>query len=339
MNLDEIKRRIQAHFSDGLVTIVGSGYSAAFGLPTMPQLAERLKLEMASSSNANDPEWLNVVSALDDEETLETALDALSDNSPLITEVVALIADAILAKESVALAEIAAGRRLGLSELIKHIAIDGQATIITTNYDRLVEFAVELAGYAVENTFLGEHVGVFDPERARQALHSDVVTRSRSKLFVKYRPHIRIRKPHGSLDWYERESRPIRCVHRIDLPRLMITPGSSKYLLGYALPFDRHRELANREIDSAARFLAIGFGFNDEHLQTHLGPRISAGVPTLILARTLTDAAREVLGGENVIAIERCDSATSNVYVGPLTETVPIPDLWTVEVLIDEVLT
>ena len=42
MHIGEIKKRLQEHFTDGLVTIVGSGLSVACGLPGMRELAVAL---------------------------------------------------------------------------------------------------------------------------------------------------------------------------------------------------------------------------------------------------------------------------------------------------------
>ena len=65
----------------------------------------------------------------------------------------------------------------------------------------------------------------------------------------------------------------------------MITPGINKYRAGYNSPFDKHRDLANDYIKLAGRLLVVGYGFNDDHLQTHLVRRIQDGTPTLILNR------------------------------------------------------
>jgi hypothetical protein len=60
----------------------------------------------------------------------------------------------------------------------------------------------------------------------------------------------------------------------------------------YSAPFDKHRELANNYIDQAARLLVVGYGFNDDHLQTHLVKRIRDGLPTIILTRTPSGIAK-----------------------------------------------
>jgi hypothetical protein len=90
----------------------------------------------------------------------------------------------------------------------------------------------------------------------------------------------------------------------LDTDRLMITPGTSKYRKGYDTPFDYHRTAANRAIDSAAGFLIIGYGFNDDQLETHLRPQLSLGKPCLILTKALTPNATEVLeNNRSVLAL------------------------------------
>jgi hypothetical protein len=65
----------------------------------------------------------------------------------------------------------------------------------------------------------------------------------------------------------------------------------NKFRSGYESPFDKHRERANEEIDRASRFLILGYGFNDDHLETHLKPKLRAGRPTLLITLQVSEAA------------------------------------------------
>jgi hypothetical protein len=119
----------------------------------------------------------------------------------------------------------------------------------------------------------------------------------------------------------------------------MITPGESKYHRGYEQPFDHHINLGNRAVDSASGVLAIGFGFNDSHLQKHLEPRIKQGLPCLMLTRELTDAATALLASSpNVIAIERLAPDGTRVHTSTGSEDFPNSGLWQLDKFIDEVL-
>lgn len=333
---DDLISRLQNHLSDGLVAIIGSGHSISLGLPSMAELASILLTEVPTRLSAPDAAWTTVAQKLEQGVNLEAALADVDASSALLSTLVTVTADAIAKAETVAIADVVAKRRaLPLATLIPHLAISQPATVITTNYDRLVELAIEMAGFAVECSFLGKHLAPFNPDAARRALRSEVVGSRR--LSMRYRPNIAVRKPHGSLDWYARGEDLVRCPYPVDLPRLMITPGASKFVRGYERPFDRHRELANQAIDKAARFLTIGYGFNDPHLQTHLSARIQAGIPTVILARTLSDPARALRASPSVIAIER-EGDGAKVYIDGRTASIS-KSLWSLDIFVKEVLT
>jgi hypothetical protein len=113
-------------------------------------------------------------------------------------------------------------------------------------------------------------------------------------------------KPHGSLDWYVRNGTPVFHASTLtEATRLIITPGNNKFRNGYESPFDHHRNRANEAIDKASRYLILGYGFNDDHLETHLTPAIKNGKPTLVITRSLSPKVEELAKSyTNVIAIE-----------------------------------
>jgi hypothetical protein len=153
---------------------------------------------------------------------------------------------------------------------------------------------------------------------------------------------VNVYKPHGSLDWYHREGKPVRYGGDLASPRLIITPGLNKFRNGYASPFDRHRERANAAIDRASRFLIIGYGFNDDHLETHLTPRIRSGIPTLLLTHSLSSNALKLAREcANVVAIQRAIVAGgegSSVFVNKAEIQLPALSLWEINTFVSEVL-
>jgi hypothetical protein len=335
---EPLRRRLQDHFSDGLVTVIGAGHSAALGIPGMDMLATELRDKLPALAGANLPEWEQVAERLG--EGLEGALDALSDDSALTTPIVACTARFLSAMEKDVISQILSDeRRIALAELLPHIAFAADAQVITTNYDRIIEIAVELAGLALDCSFPGAHACPFDPEASHAAMRSEIVKKG-TNTWLRNRRHVRLWKPHGSLDWYTRaDGSALRTPYRVGLAPLMITPGSSKYLRGYNPPFDRHREEANHAIDHAARLLCIGYGFNDPHLQTHMAPLIRAGTPTLMLTRTLSMAARELASaGAGVIAIERSQMGGTYIHTSDGRHELSNSELWTLDGFIDEVL-
>lgn len=338
--LAQVKKRLQDHFTDGLVTVVGLGHSAAFGLPTMGQLADALLDALPGPAGDANGVWRSVAARLQQDWNLEAALDAVDADDPIVGDIVSATADIVQRAEKKAISDILEGtQRLAIAELARFLAPGGSCTVITTNYDRLIELAVEMAGFAIDSSFLGEHFARYGAEASRGALRSDVVPRGRN-LRMRYRRHVRICKPHGSLDWYVHAGVPLRTPHAVPLPRLMITPGSGKYRLGYNQPFDLHREQANRAVDNAARFLVIGYGFNDDHLQTHLEQRILEGAPCLVLTKNLTDRARGLSAAapSSVIALESDGHGGTLLHMDDNVFVIEQQELWQVETFVDEVL-
>ncbi len=341
MEADELQRRLQTFFADGVVAVIGLGHSASHGLPTMPELADGLRTGMATElTPAEDAEWRPVDEALDRGFHLEAALDAISHESPLIDRIINAAAELILAAEQPALDRLSRGvDRFPLAELLPKLAVGGTARVITTNYDRLIELAAELAGLFLDTGFVGSHYAACNPALSHAALRSAILKRGRKQKF-EYRPHVVLDKPHGSLDWYAHDETPIRSPYKLELPRLMITPGQSKYHRGYEQPFDHHISHGNQAIDRATGVVAIGFGFNDSHLQKHLEPRIKQGLPCLIITRELSEAATVLLqASPNVVAIERLPPDATRIHDATGSEDFPASNLWQLGNFIDEVLT
>lgn len=276
----------------------------------MPQLATLL-LEEITAPGAK-PEWAAVAEKLRAGVDLEKALDDVGTDSALLDEIVATVAREVVTREAEVLAQMASGDlKLPLSGLIELLARvnPGRMVIVTTNYDRLVEAAVEHAGLLVDCSFPGSYFSPFDPSQASLAF---ATPGPRGGAAVK-RQHITVAKPHGSLDWYATGAGPVRSVVEIDAPRLIITPGSSKYERGYERPFDHHRECGNAAVKRAKSLVFVGYGFNDSHLQTHLDHRLRSGAPAVIVARTLSASAKALLADSpEALAFERVQTTDPN---------------------------
>jgi hypothetical protein len=213
--------------------------------------------------------------------------------------------------------------------------------VITTNYDRLLEFSCDLSGLSVDSGFVGNALGRFDEVASQNEMLVPSRMRRGSVPATSHKPHIRLSKPHGSLDWYSVDDEARRSVLHVDAPRLMITPGQSKYLSAHKPPFDAHMQRAKEAIDRATSLIFVGYGFNDVHLQTHFPPRLRAGVPTVVLTRTLTDSARlYVAEHPHMLALEQSQTNGNDTVVRHKNESTTFPNdsLWSLEQLMSEVL-
>lgn len=272
---------------------------------------------------------------------------ALLNNPPtpsLESYISELTASLISEKEKLVISEIFSGtRKLRLSRLLSYVIKSPSGIpIITTNYDRLVEIAAEEAGLGVDTMFAGRFVCILNERESQLSFCRKIVTKGR-KSSLQYKHRVRVFKPHGSLDWYLRDGRPVSYHGDLpSMPRLIITPGHNKFRNGYDSPFDHHRSRANEAIDRAQRFLIIGYGFNDDHLETHLSPAIRDGKPALIITHSLSSKARQLaLDFNNVIAIESNDRdgvSSSDLIIDKEKITISDCCLWDINSLITEVL-
>lgn len=344
MELHEVKTRLQQHLSDGLVMVVGSGLSCAEGLPGMGELADHLRATVGLGLADEDAEiWATLVPLI-----LAKGIEAAlleKPPTPALESAIAVATGAMVSeRERTVITEVFAGaRKLRLTRLMAHVlkAPTG-IPIVTTNYDRLVEIAVEEAGIGADTMFSGRFAGTLNERESQLSFCRNVFLKKRIVTFH-YQSRAVICKPHGSLDWYLRNGRPV--CYSGDLPgaaRLIITPGQNKFRNGYESPFDHHRSRANEAIDRASRFLILGYGFNDDHLETHLSPAIRGGKPTLMMTRSLSPAAEAMaISHANVIALDHAQHASvdgTRVILDKAQIFFPGLALWDVHSFIEEVL-
>jgi SIR2-like protein len=341
-DMNAVKLLLQRHFGDGLVVVIGSGLSCAEGLPSMSELGDHLILVVGKVLPPEDQGAWGRISNLVKKKGLESAL--LTDPPPPAVEaaIAKATSELILAAEEKVISEVFRGiRTLRFTRLIPHLLKPPTGLpIVTPNYDRLIEIACEEAGLGVDTMFVGQFAGELNEVESKLSFLREVKLQG-DRVRRRFRDRAVVFKPHGSLDWYHRVGKPVRYSGTLDATRLIITPGLNKFRNGYESPFDRHREKANRAIDNASRFLVIGYGFNDDHLQTHLTPMISSGKPTLLMSRNLSPVALELARRcPNVIAIDAAPnngSSATRVFIACSEVTIGGPALWDLQHFVSEV--
>lgn len=287
--------------------------------------------------------WANISAAIT-ADGLEAALLKHPPNSGIEPLIGIATAELISSREREVVTEVFNGqRKLRLTRLVGKMLKPGSGIpIVTTNYDRLVEVAIEEAGLGVDTLFLGHFAGWLDPKHSHLSFCQNVRLHGKRPVYS-YRERALVFKPHGSLDWYLREGRPVRYAGELPgATRLIITPGQNKFRNGYNSPFDIHRERGNHAIDHALRFLVLGYGFSDDHLETHLTPAIQSGKPTLILTYALsTKAAQLAAEHPNVLAMDHATQAGvagTRVIHHQTDHFLPGLSLWDVNSFVSEVL-
>ena len=340
MELDEVKRIIQDFFQENTVTIVGSGLSLAEGIPGMTALATELLSQIPKLLSKPDIDiWSKIAADLSSGIGLEQALHNTKPSTTIEKHIRKITAQYIGNAEAEVLKEIIYNnKQLRFSKYLNHFNIRNNGLfVITTNYDRLIEYACEANGVLVDNLFTGKFLARFDPERSKYAFCSNLIT-SGGKRKLEYHPKVTLLKPHGCLSWQIINGKPYS-VHQTHFDdNLIITPGINKYKEGYNEPFDTHRAKANTAIDSAQRFIIIGYGFGDEHLETHLLPQLKNGKPALILSRSISEKVINLINRcQNITAICSVDFSDSKVITQSNETIFKNLNLWDINEMLKEV--
>ena len=342
MNYDALVKFVQEHFTDGLALVIGSGLSSAEDIPGMPALATQLSSRSTMLTGDSATHWKLIRAKLDDKKGLEAALQDHAPNEELEAWIVQETTGLLLPKEREIISAVLRGEHtLRLTTFLNKVLKPATGLpILTTNYDRLIEVACEMAGLHVDTTAIGQYAGTFDHKKSCMGSCQGITSRGKTPV-LSHLPRAIVLKPHGSFDWYKTNNDARRCSLDLDAERLIITPGLNKYRAGYNAPFDKHRDLANDYIKQAGRLLVVGYGFNDDHLQTHLLKRIQDGTPTLILNRSASLPVEQIAK-----TAPRCVLLSKpNAYAGVVMVTnghqldQAGPDLWDIGILTKELLT
>nr|WP_236001133.1 SIR2 family protein [Agrobacterium leguminum] len=203
--------------------------------------------------------------------------------------------------------------------------------VVTTNYDRVAEFACNSKNVLFQTGFAPGYIQKWESTSRVKFTHAAKPSRV-----------VKIWKVHGSLDWFRTADERTIGLPVFELPSaehytpLIVTPGLNKYEKTYEDPFRTTINGADSALKNASAFLCVGFGFRDQHIHPKIIERCrERNVPTVVLARTLTDEAKDFLktkAGTNYLGIERSGSG-SRVFspTHPNGIEITVSDLWSLD--------
>ncbi|MCP9627152.1 SIR2 family protein [Rhodopseudomonas palustris] len=285
--------------------------------------------------------WADVQPSLSDalEETLNRIALSTPGRDELITairkETASLIAKATAQAEE-KISQTATPTKLAPARLLRRL-YNGAAqnadcvTVITTNYDTLVECFCDLANLPIDNGFVGFFRRQLRPGSLFRTTYSrsTAPVRNGKQAQFTYQPQrmVRLVKPHGSITWHHTENGPIEILGKFaQHAHAIVVPGPSKYedsLLNKL--FDGLRMEMNSAVERATALLCIGFGFNDVHLQGTIEARLQAGMPAIILSLGLTPNIESALSRhKDLIAISQHETGSA-IRIGTDRLLVPQP--------------
>lgn len=343
IDMDNLKKNLQSFFDQGTVTIVGSGLSCAEGISGMKALSEKLIEDVPNKLSNEDMEcWRNIEETLNNGTDLESTLQQNKATNNIERAIIESAYELISSEDISIFKEIIEkSRKLRFSEYLSCFNVDlYNLVVITTNYDLLIEYACEIKGLVYSDSYYGKIISKYSPENAEKEMLKGI--KRGKKPMNHYKPHIKIYKPHGSINWklINGELNKINHVN-CGIP-CIITPGSNKYEKGYEEPFDYHIGKMGQEIDNAKRLIFIGYGFNDNHLETHLNKPENISKPKLIVTRTLYGNAKKIVDNSpNTIAIEEMKindkSYGTRIYFEKQKYEIKDNKIWDIAELIKEV--
>ena len=311
MTIDTLARLAQDCIKHHPVVVLASGASMDHSIRGMTALSEVLQEKLSLDNDQERRAWQEILASLHRGVGLEQALQDTASPPSLIRKIVALTWETI-ASDDLALLHRAALRteQFPLSRLIEGLFKSTNTTIniVTPNYDRVAEYATDLAQCV--------HATGFVPGIIRSREGTETTSIRNGPYLART---VRIWKVHGSLDWFEDQNRnvisiPVTTCLPIGLTPLIVTPGVSKYERTHDEPFRSAIHGADAALETANALLCVGYGFRDTHIQAKLIERCrQASIPVVILARTLTDEAKQFLktcSRSPYLALEHCEEGT-----------------------------
>jgi len=301
------------------VIILGSGASAAHAIPGMWPLAEYL-LTLAGVTDpdsAEEAEWAAFKNKLTNDIDLETALGAVRLTQRQTAYIAIQTRSFLLPSDEAVFTKILTDRRyLPLARLYRYLftSTQRQVDVVTPNYDRIAGYAADAAGYAHFCGFTSGYLQVRTPGHSLRPSNAVDATRT-----------VCVWKVHGSLDWFEAGSQIIGVRGMRETPAgftpLMITPGIDKYRLAHLEPFRTIFTCSDSALERARAYFCVGYGFNDQHLQTKMVERCEVdSTPIVVITKALSEPAKQFLNGgrcRKYLAIEECPGgsrAYTNAY-------------------------
>lgn len=284
---EDLARCAQRLIAERPVVVLGTGATMPYGLPSMDTLAAHLMATIKS----DPPGWQSFVDCLAKTNNLEIALHEVTLPQETVESIVSATWELVSAKDISLYERLLSGLdKFPLADIFKHLlrTADPKLHVVTTNYDRVAEYAANYVGAYVSSGVTAGWLQRFvpaavDEERAPKP---------------GYEGQVNLLKVHGSLDWFRDQTENIIGIPQArlipaTLKPLIVTPGVSKYREVHKDPFRTVMASADKVLRSATCYLCIGYGFNDEHVQPILVQRVTKNdIPLVVVTKELSPMAK-----------------------------------------------
>ena len=320
--------------------ILGSGASAAHGIHTMDSLASEIIRLIEDGDLLDAPEhasWEVFKKSLAKTQNLEKALEDIETQESLIHKISYQTWKLIHKSDNNVFSQLLSDeQRLPLSDIVSSLANGIGPTahikIITTNYDRLAEYACDFVrdNYCEYIHYTGFSYGLIRNADEQFNSATEIVNKralcNKSNSFTSRLKPIEILKVHGSIDWFENaDGEVIALSSPADRPDNMtpaiITPGKLKFRRTHDHPYSMIVGRAKQVLENSSSFFVIGFGFRDEHIHNNLVKQIrsqKAHKSFVVLAKELTEETKSLFLDnediENYVLFEEHENNATKIY-------------------------
>jgi hypothetical protein len=207
-------------------------------------------------------------------------------------------------------------------------------TIITSNYDMLIEYSCSVLGIRLVTGFYGGILKKWDWEAVQDSLFR-FSTDKRGRGVKSPLPRVELLKPHGSINRFRlNDGFKYECdLWTASVPktveRELAVPGTLKYEQAAQSP-----DLGNQNeaINGAVGFLVAGYGFQDEYLHALILARVNQDFcPLVVLTKQLDPDKIEMLRKKGDSVWILVSDQDDTLFYPPLpAEPIRIPktDLW-----------
>lgn len=334
MTKEQIFTEIQNVVSNNPVLVIGSGASVPYNIPGMDTLAAKL-IEFFNLNTYTNPDSAKTIQEftknLNQKMGLEEALLNTKATDEVESDIVRQVWRLVGQADRDVYAQLLRGADMALKPLLDFLIYKDPAkicNIVTTNYDKIIEYAACQTDAYINMGFTPNIIGHpynkidFMPKR----------------LESEYTGLLNIWKVHGSLDWFEKDGKVLSLANTNSIPDgytpCIITPGTNKYKRTQQEPYREIFSHVDTIFNAATGFLCIGYGFNDAHVHpVLLKIAKKRGVRILLVTKEITNPIKDnvVNAGYDYIAISSDDS-NGTIFKTPSDEMV-IPDeiYWTID--------
>lgn len=323
--LEKLATTIQQKLDRNPALLVGSGGSVPYGLPSMGDLAAEITNKLATQYRDEDT-WKAFVAELERSNNLESTLEKITLKEEIQDSIIFTIWSFIDRKDQEAINNFLKNGKFPALTLIlkKFVQRAGVTSIVTTNYDRLIECAIDFSQGIVETGFSGNCIKSF----------------SRFYSGNGEKRTVNLYKVHGSIDWFRhKKNYNIIATNFFNSNYLadaytpmIVTPGNGKYKETHKEPFREVIAEADKALRNAGSYLCIGYGFNDEHIQPIIiEENKNRNKPIVIVTKEVTAKMRELFlqnDSCNCLIISGKPNGGSLIYYSKNDSEIFVENFW-----------